>query len=197
MRPDLRSSKVVAAAVAAFVFGLIAGAAVDASEPGTPELIARWMRGSHRAPEWRKEMQRELQKKRSKNPQYYDRIVVTELSIPERAAMSEPGTAGLVLTFRNVHNWMNGKPRWEIALHRNRDGASDWLWSRATRREADHATFREHQHPRFAVRNCRRLASSLSAQVHWLRGPDLNRRPSGEEVKKTGFRDRSQPIGIS
>jgi predicted methyltransferase len=53
-------------------------------------------------------MQRELQKKLSKNPQYYDRVVVTELSIPERAAMSEPGTAGLVLTFRNVHNWMNG-----------------------------------------------------------------------------------------
>ena len=171
MRRDLRSSKVVAAAVAAFAFGLIAGAAVDASEPGTAQLIARWMRGSHRAPghearnryrhpvetltffglqpsttvvevwpsqgwyteilapllrnrgryyaagfaltakrtpEWRKEMQRELQKKLSKNPQYYDRVVVTELSIPERAAMSEPGTADLVLTFRNVHNWMNG-----------------------------------------------------------------------------------------
>jgi len=35
-------------------------------------------------------------------------VVVTELSVPERVVIAPPGTADLVLTFRNVHNWMNG-----------------------------------------------------------------------------------------
>ncbi|MBW2404631.1 MAG: class I SAM-dependent methyltransferase [Deltaproteobacteria bacterium] len=33
---------------------------------------------------------------------------MTELSIPERTEMAPPGTADMVLTFRNVHNWMKG-----------------------------------------------------------------------------------------
>lgn len=62
-----------------------------------------------RTPEWRKKMQRELQKKLDAHPDLYDRVIVTELSIPERTEMAPPGTADMVLTFRNVHNWMKGE----------------------------------------------------------------------------------------
>ncbi len=61
-----------------------------------------------RTPQWRKKMQRELEKKLGARPDLYDRVIVTELSIPERTEMAPRGTADLVLTFRNVHNWMNG-----------------------------------------------------------------------------------------
>ena len=61
-----------------------------------------------RTPEWRKKMQREYQRKLAAHPELYDQVIVTELSIPERAEMAPPATADMVLTFRNVHNWMNG-----------------------------------------------------------------------------------------
>ncbi|MGB3050984.1 MAG: hypothetical protein WBB42_08290 [Polyangiales bacterium] len=62
-----------------------------------------------RTPEWRKKMQREFQKKLDARPDLYDRVIVTELSIPERTEIAPPGTADRVLTFRNVHNWMKGE----------------------------------------------------------------------------------------
>ena len=61
-----------------------------------------------RTPQWRKKMQKELQSKLDARPDLYDRVIVTELSIPERTEMAPPGTADMVLTFRNVHNWMKG-----------------------------------------------------------------------------------------
>jgi predicted methyltransferase len=61
-----------------------------------------------RTPGWRKKMQRELQNKLDARPKLYGRVIVTELSIPERTEMAPPGTADMVLTFRNVHNWMKG-----------------------------------------------------------------------------------------
>jgi len=61
-----------------------------------------------RTPAWRKKVQEDFQVKLAANPELYDRVVVTELSIPERTEMAPPGTADMVLTFRNVHNWMNG-----------------------------------------------------------------------------------------
>lgn len=63
---------------------------------------------ARRPPEWRKSMQRELQAKLRTRPALYDRVIVTELSIPERKEVAPPGTADMVLTFRNVHNWMKG-----------------------------------------------------------------------------------------
>ncbi len=62
-----------------------------------------------RTPEWRKKMQRAFQKKLDARPDLYDRVIVTELSIPERTDMAPPGTADRMLTFRNVHNWMKGE----------------------------------------------------------------------------------------
>jgi predicted methyltransferase len=61
-----------------------------------------------RTPQWRKKIQKELQSKLDARPDLYDRVIVTELSIPERTEMAPPGTAHMVLTFRNVHNWMKG-----------------------------------------------------------------------------------------
>lgn len=61
-----------------------------------------------RTPAWRKDVQRTLQEKLAKRPDLYDRVVVTELSIPERTKMAPAGTADMVLTFRNIHNWMKG-----------------------------------------------------------------------------------------
>jgi len=61
-----------------------------------------------RTPAWRKKVQQDFQSKLAAHPELYDRVIVTELSIPERTEMAPPGTADMVLTFRNVHNWMKG-----------------------------------------------------------------------------------------
>lgn len=42
------------------------------------------------------------------NPAVYDRTEISEFRPPERADTVPPGTADVVLTFRNVHNWMEG-----------------------------------------------------------------------------------------
>ncbi|HJO35135.1 MAG TPA: methyltransferase [Gammaproteobacteria bacterium] len=39
------------------------------------------------------------------NPAIYDRVVVTRFNPPTQIDIAPPGTADLVLTFRNVHNW--------------------------------------------------------------------------------------------
>lgn len=71
--------------------------------------VAGFALTAKRTPQWRKKMQRELQSKLDARPDLYDRVIVTELSIPERTEMAPPGSADTVLTFRNVHNWMKGE----------------------------------------------------------------------------------------
>lgn len=63
---------------------------------------------ANRPPKWRKNLQRKFQAKLAARPDVYDRVIVTELSVPERTEIAPPGSADMVLTFRNVHNWMNG-----------------------------------------------------------------------------------------
>lgn len=41
------------------------------------------------------------------NPEIYDRVEVTVLAPPDKLDIAPPGSADLVVTFRNVHNWMN------------------------------------------------------------------------------------------
>jgi predicted methyltransferase len=41
-------------------------------------------------------------------PQYYDRVVLTEAGPPDHWRLAPPGSVDLVLTFRNVHNWLAG-----------------------------------------------------------------------------------------
>ena len=41
-------------------------------------------------------------------PQYYDRVIMTEAGPPDGWSIAPPGSVDLVLTFRNVHNWLAG-----------------------------------------------------------------------------------------
>lgn len=57
-------------------------------------------------PDFLKDMQVEFAGKLSQRPDIYDHVVVTELSVPERITIAPPGSVDMILTFRNVHNWM-------------------------------------------------------------------------------------------
>ncbi len=61
-----------------------------------------------RTPNWRKNYQKKFEQKLKQNPDIYSKTIITDLSIPERPEIAAAGTADLVLTFRNVHNWMKG-----------------------------------------------------------------------------------------
>jgi len=61
-----------------------------------------------RTPGWRKEYQKQFTEKLEETPAVYDHVVMTGLSIPERPTFAPPGSLDMVLTFRNVHNWVNG-----------------------------------------------------------------------------------------
>ena len=63
---------------------------------------------ANRTPNWRRDYQKELTDRLAQTPNLYDHVVFTELSVPERITIAPPGTADMVLTFRNVHNWLNG-----------------------------------------------------------------------------------------
>ncbi len=61
-----------------------------------------------RTPQWRRTMAEELIAKFSADPDNYSAVAVTSLSVPEDTVIAPPGTVDIVLTFRNVHNWMKG-----------------------------------------------------------------------------------------
>ena len=63
---------------------------------------------ANRTPEWRLNMHQRFLDKLKAHPEIYDQTVVTGLSIPEDTDMAPKGSADMVLTFRNVHNWMKG-----------------------------------------------------------------------------------------
>ena len=84
------------------------------------EILAPFVRGTgvyfgagfsmtaNRTPNWRRDYQKELTDRLAQTPSLYDHVVFTELSVPERITIAPPGSADMVLTFRNVHNWLNG-----------------------------------------------------------------------------------------
>lgn len=76
--------------------------------PGGVFFAAGFSMTADRTPGWRKEMQTEFREKMESHPDVYDRVIATGLSVPERTTIAPPGSADLVLTFRNVHNWMKG-----------------------------------------------------------------------------------------
>lgn len=49
---------------------------------------------------------RAFQDKLAANPELYGKVQVTVLAPPDKTAIAPPGSADLVLTFRNIHNWM-------------------------------------------------------------------------------------------
>ena len=61
-----------------------------------------------RTPEWRKGVQKRFAEKLEAQPELYDAVVTTELSVPERTTIAPPGSLDFVVTFRNVHNWIRG-----------------------------------------------------------------------------------------
>ena len=61
---------------------------------------------SKQTPDGLKDMQVEFAEKLSQRPDIYDHVVVTELAVPERTTIAPPGAVDMILTFRNVHNWM-------------------------------------------------------------------------------------------
>ena len=84
------------------------------------EILAPFVRGTgvyfgagysmtaNRTPNWRRDYQKELTDRLAQTPSSYDHVVFTELSVPERTTIAPPGMADMVLTFRNVHNWLKG-----------------------------------------------------------------------------------------
>ncbi|NOY62111.1 MAG: class I SAM-dependent methyltransferase [Gammaproteobacteria bacterium] len=49
-----------------------------------------------------------LDDKLAADPARYDKVIITELAPPHKTAIAPPASADMVLTFRNVHNWMAG-----------------------------------------------------------------------------------------
>jgi predicted methyltransferase len=47
-----------------------------------------------------------LRKRIADDPDHFGKVIVTELHPPQLVEICPPGTADLVLTFRNVHNWI-------------------------------------------------------------------------------------------
>ena len=83
------------------------------------EILAPYLRASGKyyaaglvatldANEYRRNTIGNFATKLAARPDLYDRAIVTELGRPDRWQACPPGTADLVLTFRNVHNWMAG-----------------------------------------------------------------------------------------
>lgn len=60
---------------------------------------------SKATPDIRREIGGEYLKKLAQHPEIYDRITLTELQAPEYTTIAPRGSADMVLTFRNVHNW--------------------------------------------------------------------------------------------
>ena len=60
---------------------------------------------SKATPDIRREIGGEYLKKLAQHPGIYDRITLTELQAPEYTTIAPRGSADMVLTFRNVHNW--------------------------------------------------------------------------------------------
>ena len=59
-------------------------------------------------PGYQKRIQKAFLEKLKKRPDVYDQVKVTELSVPDRTDIAPPGSADMVLTFRNAHNWVAG-----------------------------------------------------------------------------------------
>ena len=57
-------------------------------------------------PGFRVEIERDYLKKLSQHPEIYGRIIHTQLQAPEYVNIGPHGKADMVLTFRNVHNWV-------------------------------------------------------------------------------------------
>jgi len=67
-------------------------------------IAAHYHRDDNSRP-YRPKLRRRFLAKLAAQPERYGRVVVTELDPPQHVAIAPQGSADLVLTFRNVHNW--------------------------------------------------------------------------------------------
>ncbi len=100
-------------------FGIRADSTVIELSPGGgwyTEILAPYLRDKGQLilaaddpqstkPESVKSLER-LQAKLAASPQRYDKVVLSVFAPPAKLDYATPGSADLVLTFRNVHNWM-------------------------------------------------------------------------------------------
>ncbi len=56
--------------------------------------------------EFQRNAARRFKQKLAESPELYGKASLTILSPPDKTAIAPPGSADMVLTFRNVHNWM-------------------------------------------------------------------------------------------
>ncbi len=82
------------------------------------EILAPYLRGRGKyvaagfvtswegAPQWRIDAMKEYRDRLAARPRLYDQVQVTELGKPDRWEAAPAGSADLLLTFRNVHNWV-------------------------------------------------------------------------------------------
>jgi predicted methyltransferase len=82
------------------------------------EILAPYLRGRGKyiaagyvtswqgAPQWRVDAMKEYRDKLAKKPKLYDQVEITEVGKPDRWEPAPAGSADLVLTFRNIHNWI-------------------------------------------------------------------------------------------
>ncbi len=71
-------------------------------------IAAGFVTGEKDAPEWRIESARALDARFAADPALFGKPLVTQLGIPNSWTAAPAGSADLVLTFRNVHNWLKG-----------------------------------------------------------------------------------------
>lgn len=71
-------------------------------------IAAGYALDANRTPGWRKRIQNDYNAWLTGDPDRFNQVYFANLSIPERPDIAPPGSADRVLTFRNVHNWMNG-----------------------------------------------------------------------------------------
>lgn len=74
------------------------------------EILAPYLRanGKYYAAEQPPFHDADFRSKLAAAPQYYDRVIMTHAGPPGYWRIVPPGSADLVLTFRNVHNWLEG-----------------------------------------------------------------------------------------
>jgi predicted methyltransferase len=59
-------------------------------------------------PRYRVDLFNQFSAKLKSSPKLYGRVVVTAAGLPDHWELAPPNSADLVLTFRNIHNWMAG-----------------------------------------------------------------------------------------
>ncbi len=62
-----------------------------------------------KAPDWQRKARANQEKTVAEQPAVYGKPVFTSFGPPDQLAIAPAGSADLVLTFRNVHNWSNQK----------------------------------------------------------------------------------------